>query len=71
MDSIKEVNELNEYLLSPIERVCNLIAWWWEHCHMYPQLSMIAFDFLSTPGKCSIKHYIILLITTLSNLHIC
>jgi len=50
MDGIEEVDELNEYLSLPIERVCDPLAWWWEHRHTYPQLSAMAFDFLSAPG---------------------
>jgi hypothetical protein len=50
MDGIEEVDELDEYLLLPIERVHNPLAWWWKHCHTYPRLSAMAFDFLSAPG---------------------
>jgi hypothetical protein len=50
MDGIKEADELNEYLSLPIERVHDPLAWWWDHHHMYPQMSAMAFDFLSAPG---------------------
>ena len=50
MDGIEEVDELDEYLSLPIERVRDPLAWWWEHSHTYPQLSAMAFDFLSAPG---------------------
>jgi hypothetical protein len=49
MDGIKEVDELCKYLSLLIERVHNPLAWWWEHHHTYPQLSAMAFDFLSAP----------------------
>jgi len=50
MDGIEEVDELDEYLSLPIERVRDPLAWWWEHRHTYPRLSAMAFDFLSAPG---------------------
>ena len=67
MDDMKEVDELDEYLSSPIERVRNLIVWWWEHRQTYPQLSAMAFDFLSAPGTCdSVNLFNILLTITLA-----
>ena len=50
MDGIEEVDELDEYLSLPIEKVHNPLVWWWDHCHTFPQLSAMAFDFLSAPG---------------------
>ena len=50
MDGTEEANELDEYLSLLIERVCEPLSWWWDHHHMYPQLSHMAFDFLSAPG---------------------
>jgi hypothetical protein len=50
MDGMEEVDELDEYLSLPIEKVRDPLVWWWDHCHTYPQLSAMAFDFLSAPG---------------------
>ena len=50
MDGIEEVDEFDEYLSLPIEKVRDPLVWWWDHRHTYPQLSAMAFDFLSTPG---------------------
>ena len=50
MDGIVEINELDEYLSQPIERVRDPLIWWWDHRQTYPQLSAMAFGFLSAPG---------------------
>ena len=50
MDRVVEINELNEYLSQPIERVRNPLIWWWDHRQTYPQLFAMAFDFLSALG---------------------
>lgn len=50
VDSVKEANELDDYLLQALEKVRDPISWWWEHCHVYPRLSAMAFDYLSIPG---------------------
>jgi hAT family C-terminal dimerisation region len=63
MDGIKAVDELDEYLTLPIKRVCDLIAWWWEHRHTYPQLSIMAFDFLNAPGMRDSSHLTNFLLT--------
>lgn len=52
MDGIQEVDELDEYLSQAIEKVKDPIAWWWNHRQVYPQLSAMALDYLSIPGKC-------------------
>jgi hypothetical protein len=31
MDGADNHNELDDYLSQPLEKVCNLIVWWWEH----------------------------------------
>lgn len=54
MDDIQEVDELDEYLSQVIEKVKDPIAWWWDHRKVYPQLSAMALDYLSIPGKRSI-----------------
>jgi len=43
--------ELDHYLSTDMEGVQNVLAWWWEHCAMYPCLSRMALDYLSIPGK--------------------
>ena len=50
MDGIVEANELDEYLALPIEKVREPLVWWWGHRHTFPQLSEMAFDYLSAPG---------------------
>src|SRR5271163_4544707 len=51
------IDELDEYLTLPIERVRDPLTWWWDHRHAYPQLSVMAFDFLSAPGM---RHHLLL-----------
>ena len=54
MDGIAEPHELDDYLSQPIEKVRNPITWWWDHRHIFPKLSKMAFDYLSIPGMCFI-----------------
>jgi hypothetical protein len=51
MDGIQTVNELDEYLSKPLEKVRDPIAWWWDHRVSYPKLSKMALDYLSVPRK--------------------
>jgi hypothetical protein len=51
MDGIQTVNELNEYLSKPLEKVRDPIDWWWEHKTSYPKLSKMALDYLSVPRE--------------------
>ena len=51
MEDIKEVNELDDYLLKPLEKVRDPIAWWWDHRTSYPNLSKMALNYLSIPDK--------------------
>ena len=51
MDGIQESNELDEYLSHAIEKVKDPVAWWWDHQKVYPQLSVMALDYLSILGK--------------------
>ena len=51
MEDIEEVNELDEYLLKLLEKVCDPIAWWWDHQMSYPRLSKMALDYLSIPHE--------------------
>ena len=50
MGPIQASDELDNYLAQAIERVQDPIAWWWDHQAVYPQLSKMAFDYLSIPG---------------------
>lgn len=54
MDGIAQPHELDDYLSQPIKKVCNPIAWWWDHRHIFPKLSKMAFDYLSIPGMCHV-----------------
>jgi len=42
--------ELNRYLTADVEHVTDAIAWWHEHCAIYPCLLRMAPDYLSVPG---------------------
>lgn len=51
MVGLEEPQELDEYLAHPIEKVRDPVAWWWDHRHTYPKLSLMALDYLSIPGN--------------------
>jgi hypothetical protein len=63
MVGIEDVDELDDYLLAPIERVRDPLVWWWKHRNTYPQLSRMAFDFLSAPGMYNLTLMFFLLLT--------
>jgi hypothetical protein len=44
-------NELNDYLRSPVENVTDPLKWWFDKRCTYPNLSGMARDYLSIPGK--------------------
>jgi hypothetical protein len=50
MQGIIEPHELDDYLSQAIERVRDPIEWWWDHRHIFPNLSKMALDYLSIPG---------------------
>jgi hAT family C-terminal dimerisation region len=52
MDNIVEVSELDMYLTQPVKKVRDAIAWWWDRRAVFPKLSSMALDYLSTPGMC-------------------
>jgi hypothetical protein len=60
MDDVEETNELDEYLAKSLEKVCDPIAWWWDHCASYPKLSKMAFDYLSIPRELINVHHSII-----------
>jgi hAT family C-terminal dimerisation region len=43
--------ELEEYLSLPVEYVRDPMQWWFDNRIAYPNLSKMAFDYLSIPGK--------------------
>ena len=51
MDNVEAANELDEYLMQPLEKVRDPISWWWDHRALYPKLSKMAFDYLSIPRE--------------------
>jgi hypothetical protein len=55
MEGLADVNELDDYLSQAIEKVSDPISWWWDHRKVYPKLSAMAFDYLSVPGKQSLR----------------
>jgi hypothetical protein len=44
-------SELDHYLSADMESVVDALAWWDEKRVIYPQLSRMAFDYLSIPGE--------------------
>ena len=42
-------DEIDVFLALPLELVNDPIAWWWNHREMFPNLSRMAFDYLSIP----------------------
>ena len=44
-------SEIDHYLSADVEHVTDPLAWWHERRDMYLQLSRMAFDYLTIPGK--------------------
>ena len=44
-------SEIDRYLSSDVEHVTDLLAWWHARRGTYPQLSHMALNYLSIPGK--------------------
>ena len=44
-------SELIQYLAADVKHVKDPIEWWYDHCATYPQLSHMAIDYLTIPGK--------------------
>ena len=44
-------SELDCYLSNDVENAADALAWWDEKQAIYPQLSRMARDYLSIPGK--------------------
>ena len=44
-------SELDCYLNTDVEHVMDALAWWHEHCAVYPCLMKMVLDYLSIPGK--------------------
>jgi len=44
-------SEVDRYLSSDVKHVTDPLAWWHARRSMYPQLSQMALDYLSIPGK--------------------
>ena len=55
MDGIQTINELDEYLSKPLEKIRDPIAWWWDYRVSYLKLLKMALDYLSVPHKLLIK----------------
>jgi hypothetical protein len=43
--------ELDRYLSTNVEDVCDPLMWWTERKSMYPALSRMALDYLTIPGE--------------------
>lgn len=46
-------DELDRYLGTDPESVGDVIAWWHDRRNAYPELSRMALDYLTIPGKLS------------------
>jgi hypothetical protein len=46
-----KVSEIDDYLSLPVENVIEPLKWWVDKCHIYPNLSQMACDYLSIPGE--------------------
>ena len=44
-------SEVEEYLCQPVKNIKDPLKWWVANCHVYPNLSRMALDYLSIPGK--------------------
>jgi predicted metal-dependent hydrolase len=51
MDNMSEVSKLDIYLSQLVEKVKDAITWWWNHCGIFPRLSVMVLDYLSALGK--------------------
>ena len=51
---VEKQNELDDYLRALVENTPDPLKWWHEHRLAYPNLSVMALDFLSAPRKCSL-----------------
>jgi len=47
------ISEINQYLRLPVEHVMDPLGWWVHNRQTYPNLSRMALDYLSIPGKSS------------------
>ena len=45
------LSEIDKYLKLPVEHVKNPLKWWFNNRTTYPNLSRMALDYLSIPGK--------------------
>ena len=43
-------DEMKHYLDTPTQTVLNPVQWWKDRRELYPNLSRMAIDFLTTPG---------------------
>ncbi|KAG6813331.1 hypothetical protein H0H92_012144 [Tricholoma furcatifolium] len=50
MQDIDNLDELDIYLSQPLERVSDPPCWWYDYRAAFPQLSRMAFDYLSIPA---------------------
>lgn len=46
-----KVSEIDDYLRQPVENVAEPLKWWYDKCCVFPNLSQMALDYLSIPGK--------------------
>ena len=51
-------SELDQYPSTDVAYVADPIAWWHEHCALYPQLSRMALDFLTIPDMYFIVYFL-------------
>jgi hypothetical protein len=54
-----DLSEIDKYLQLPVEDVKHPLQWWHDHRTTYPNLSRMALDYLSIPGKLPHRHGIL------------
>ena len=64
-------DKLQCYLATDIEDVKDRLMWWHKRCRMFPELSCMARDYLSIPGKYLVFFHLYLVLIPLSQSYIC
>ena len=52
------LSEIDEYLRHPVQNVKDPLKWWYANRTLYPNLSRMALDYLSIPGKVVISRHV-------------
>jgi hAT family C-terminal dimerisation region len=65
---LQKKSELDEYLWYPVEQVKDPLKWWFHNYMQYPNLHIMALDYLSIPHKYFHVSNNFLLMTTIQQL---